>query len=183
MSPPQVRRTFCCCRTGYPRLPSEALFRCLFLVLGEGEALGLFPACRAFFNVISALAVSHNSQYSAAYIKHQTSNPPVDGLTYSLPLVSASRLRPSMSHASLAAPFAVANIKNSSVTIASCGAVSSRRRSSFLGRPYTPSNSSAVIFKFRVFWTRARQKEDAILRSECRQTPLPIGRHVDYTLS
>src|SRR6266478_9265202 len=119
MSPPQVRRTFCCCRTGYPRLPSEALFRCLFLVLGEGEALGLFPPCRAFFNVISALAVSHNSQYSAAYIKHQTSNPPVDG-------------------------FAVANIKNSSVTIASCGAVSSRRRSSFLGRPYTPSNSSAV---------------------------------------
>src|SRR6266478_8447643 len=118
MSPPQVRRTFCCCRTGYPRLPSEALFRCLFLVLGEGEALGLFPACRAFFNVISTVAVSHNSQYSAAYIKHQTSNPPVDG-------------------------FAVANIKDSSVITAYLWR-QSRRRSSFLGRPYTPSNSSAV---------------------------------------
>src|SRR5438094_7170718 len=32
---------------------------------------------------------------------HQTSNPPTDGLTYSLPLLSASRLNPSMSLASL----------------------------------------------------------------------------------
>src|SRR6266436_9731103 len=34
-------------------------------------------------------------------IKLQTSNPPIDGLTYSLPLLSASRLNPSMSLASL----------------------------------------------------------------------------------
>ena len=36
-----------------------ALFRRLLFALGEREALRLFPACLAFLNVISALAVSH----------------------------------------------------------------------------------------------------------------------------
>jgi hypothetical protein len=40
------------------------LFRCLLLLLREGEPLGLFPACLAFLNVISALAVSHKEQHS-----------------------------------------------------------------------------------------------------------------------
>ena len=75
------------------RLPVRLPLARVLLTFREREALCLFAACRAFLNVISTVAVSHNSQYSAAYIKHQTSNPPVDG-------------------------FAVANIKSSSVTIA-----------------------------------------------------------------
>jgi hypothetical protein len=37
------------------------LFRRLFLALRESEALRLFAACRAFPNVVSALAVSHKT--------------------------------------------------------------------------------------------------------------------------
>jgi hypothetical protein len=76
-------------------LASEALFRRLLFVLRERQALGLFPACSALLNVISALAVSHNFQHFlplTSNLKPQTSNPSVDG-------------------------FAVANIKNSSVTL------------------------------------------------------------------
>jgi hypothetical protein len=37
------------------------LFRGLLLFLGEGEALSLFAAGRAFLNIISTLAVSHKT--------------------------------------------------------------------------------------------------------------------------
>ena len=113
MSQSQVGRTFCFFRTQCLRLASGALFYRFLLALGEGEALRLFAACRAFLNVISALAVSHNSQYSAAYIKHQ------------IRLWTDSSWRTSKFFGD------------------PCP-------SSFLGGRYAPSNSSAVIFKFRV---------------------------------
>src|SRR6267378_7806120 len=42
---------------------SKVLFRRLLLLvlLCEGEALRLFPACRPFLNVVSTLAISHNT--------------------------------------------------------------------------------------------------------------------------
>ncbi len=50
-----------------------ALFPRLLLALGEREALRLFPACPAFLNVVSALAVSHGSNTLplTSNIKHQ----------------------------------------------------------------------------------------------------------------
>jgi hypothetical protein len=45
---------------------SSLLGRSLLLVLGEREALRLFPASCAFLSVVSAFAVSHKPQPSPA---------------------------------------------------------------------------------------------------------------------
>jgi hypothetical protein len=46
-----------------------ALFRWLLLSLCEREALGFSAACRAFLNVVSALAVSHKA-LTSPFLRH-----------------------------------------------------------------------------------------------------------------
>ena len=47
-----------------PFSAARPLFRRLLLALGEREALHLFTACLAFFNVVSALVVPHKPPHS-----------------------------------------------------------------------------------------------------------------------